>query len=191
MSAAFIASAMDASPLVTENAAESTLEHHLGMTCDPVAGYVQVQCIERCALGAVKAWTAYMIATNEIALRHRVDLDTTIKTLADTGREDMSTKYKGDERAGSWPRTWCFAEANEFTGRRVRANSRRTCHAGILFVSVCHIGLASRLMDFHFREAAHARALSSERRTDCLVGRKAYESEWWTIILVCLRALHE
>src|SRR6202008_3819021 len=69
MSVAFIASAMDASPLVTENAAESALEHHLGMTCDPVAGYVQVPCIERCAFGAVKAWTAYMIATNEIASR--------------------------------------------------------------------------------------------------------------------------
>ena len=99
MSAAFIASAMDASPLVTENAAESALEHHLGMTCDPVAGYVQVPCIERCAFGAVKAWTAYMIATNEIALRHRVDLDTTIKTLAVTGK-DMSTKYKETSEAG-------------------------------------------------------------------------------------------
>src|SRR5246127_1519052 len=99
MSAAFIASAMDASPLVTENAAESALEHHLGMTCDPVAGYVQVPCIERCAFGAVKAWTAYMIATNEIGWRHRVDLDTTIKTLADTGK-DMSTKYKETSEAG-------------------------------------------------------------------------------------------
>src|SRR5882757_1990629 len=99
MSAAFIASALDASPLVTENAAESALQHHLGMTCDPVAGYVQVPCIERCAFGAVKAWTAYMIATNEIASRHRVDLDTTIKTLADTGK-DMSTKYKETSEAG-------------------------------------------------------------------------------------------
>ncbi len=99
MSAAFIASAMDASPQVTENAAESALEHHLGMTCDPVAGYVQVPCIERCAFGAVKAWTAYMIATNEIASRHRVDLDTTITTLADTGK-DMSTKYKETSEAG-------------------------------------------------------------------------------------------
>src|SRR3954464_1878371 len=53
MGAAFIASALDAPPLVTENAAESALEHHLGMTCDPVAGYVQVPCIERCAFGAV------------------------------------------------------------------------------------------------------------------------------------------
>jgi L-serine dehydratase len=99
MSAAFIAQAMDSSPLVLENAAESALEHHLGMTCDPVAGYVQVPCIERCAFGAVKAWIAYMIATNEIASRHRVDLDTTIKTLADTGR-DMSTKYKETSEAG-------------------------------------------------------------------------------------------
>jgi L-serine dehydratase len=99
MSAAFIAQVMNASPQVTENAAESALEHHLGMTCDPVAGYVQVPCIERCAFGAVKAWTAYLIATNEIASRHRVDLDTTIKTVADTGR-DMSVKYKETSEAG-------------------------------------------------------------------------------------------
>jgi L-serine dehydratase len=99
MSAAFIASALDASPQVTENAAESAIEHHLGMTCDPVAGYVQVPCIERCAFGAVKAWTAYMIATNEIASRHRVDLDTTIETLAETGK-DMSSKYKETSEAG-------------------------------------------------------------------------------------------
>ena len=94
-----IAQAMDSSPQVIENAAESALEHHLGMTCDPVAGYVQVPCIERCAFGAVKAWTAFMIATNEIASRHRVDLDTTIKTLADTGRE-MNSKYKETSEAG-------------------------------------------------------------------------------------------
>lgn len=99
MSAAFIAQVHGAAPQVLENAAESALEHHLGMTCDPVAGYVQVPCIERCAFGAVKAWTAFMIATNEIASRHRVDLDTTIKTLADTGR-DMSSKYKETSEAG-------------------------------------------------------------------------------------------
>ena len=99
MSAAFLAQAMDSSPLVIENAAESALEHHLGMTCDPVAGYVQVPCIERCAFGAVKAWIAYMIATNEVASRHRVDLDTTIKTLAQTGR-DMGSKYKETSEAG-------------------------------------------------------------------------------------------
>ena len=99
MTAAFITQVMGSSPLVIENAAESALEHHLGMTCDPVAGYVQVPCIERCAFGAVKAWIAAMIATNEIASRHRVDLDTTIKTLADTGR-DMSNRYKETSEAG-------------------------------------------------------------------------------------------
>jgi L-serine dehydratase len=99
MSAAFIAQVMGSSPQTLENAAESALEHHLGMTCDPVAGYVQVPCIERCAFGAVKAWTAFMIATNEIESRHRVDLDTTIKTLAETGR-DMSTRYKETSEAG-------------------------------------------------------------------------------------------
>jgi L-serine dehydratase len=99
MSAAFIAQVAGGTPLEIENAAESALEHHLGMTCDPVAGYVQVPCIERCAFGAVKAWVAALIATNEIASRHRVDLDTTIETLADTGR-DMSTKYKETSEAG-------------------------------------------------------------------------------------------
>ena len=99
MAAALIAQVMGSSPQTLENAAESALEHHLGMTCDPVAGYVQVPCIERCAFGAVKAWTAFMIATNEIESRHRVDLDATIKTLADTGR-DMNAKYKETSEAG-------------------------------------------------------------------------------------------
>ena len=99
MSAALIAQAMDSTPQTLENAAESALEHHLGMTCDPVAGYVQVPCIERCAFGSVKAWTAFMIASNEIETRHRVDLDTTIKTLAETGR-DMGAKYKETSEGG-------------------------------------------------------------------------------------------
>ncbi len=99
MTAAFIAQAMGGSPQTLENAAESALEHHLGMTCDPVAGYVQVPCIERCAFGSVKAWTAFMIASNEIETRHRVDLDTTIKTLAETGR-DMGAKYKETSEGG-------------------------------------------------------------------------------------------
>jgi L-serine dehydratase len=99
MSAAFLAAVHDSTPQVLENAAESALEHHLGMTCDPVAGYVQVPCIERCAFGAVKAWIAFMIATNEIASRHRVDLDTTINTMAQTGK-DMSNKYKETSEGG-------------------------------------------------------------------------------------------
>ena len=99
MAAALIATAYDSSPLVVENAAESALQHHLGMTCDPVAGFVQVPCIERCAFGAVKAWTAYMIATNEIASRHRVDFDATVTALAETAK-DMNAKYKETSEAG-------------------------------------------------------------------------------------------
>jgi L-serine dehydratase len=99
MAAALIATAFDADPRVVENAAESALEHHLGMTCDPVAGYVQVPCIERCAFGAVKAWTAWAIASNEIESRHRVDLDATITAMAQTAK-DMNSKYKETSEAG-------------------------------------------------------------------------------------------
>jgi L-serine dehydratase len=99
MAAALVASAHDASPRVVENAAESALEHHLGMTCDPVAGYVQIPCIERCAFGAVKAWTAWAIASNEIAASHRVGLDETIAALAQTAKE-MNSKYKETSEAG-------------------------------------------------------------------------------------------
>ncbi len=99
MAAALVATAHDASPRVTENAAESALEHHLGMTCDPVAGYVQIPCIERCAFGAVKAWTAYAIASNEIETKHRVDFDATVAAMAETAK-DMNTKYKETSEGG-------------------------------------------------------------------------------------------
>jgi hypothetical protein len=94
-----IAEASGASPKVVSNAAESALEHHLGMTCDPVAGYVQVPCIERCAYGAVKAWTAYCIASEEIPDQRRVDLDTTIAAMALTAKE-MNSKYKETSEGG-------------------------------------------------------------------------------------------
>jgi len=99
MAAALVATARGAESRIVENAAESALEHHLGLTCDPVAGYVQVPCIERCAFGAVKAWTAYAIASNEIANRHRVGLDETIQALAQTAK-DMNSKYKETSEAG-------------------------------------------------------------------------------------------
>jgi L-serine dehydratase len=99
MAAALVAAAHNANARVVENAAESALEHHLGMTCDPVAGYVQIPCIERCAFGAVKAWTAYAIASNEIESLHRVTLDETITALAQTAK-DMNTKYKETSEAG-------------------------------------------------------------------------------------------
>jgi L-serine dehydratase len=87
MGAAMIAQALGASPKVVSNSAESALEAHLGMTCDPVAGYVQVPCIERCAYGAVKSWTAYSIASEEIPEERRVDLDTTVAAMALTAKK--------------------------------------------------------------------------------------------------------
>ena len=99
MAAALVATAFGAEPRIVENAAESAIEHHLGLTCDPVAGYVQVPCIERCAFGAVKAWTAYAIASNEIANKHRVGLDETVQALAQTAK-DMNSKYKETSEAG-------------------------------------------------------------------------------------------
>jgi L-serine dehydratase len=99
MAAALAATAHDASPEVVENAAESALEHHLGLTCDPVAGYVQVPCVERCAFGAVKAWTAYAIASNEIGGTHRVSFDETVEAMAATAK-DMNSKYKETSEGG-------------------------------------------------------------------------------------------
>ena len=99
MGAALIAQAHDFDHQVVANAAESALEHHLGMTCDPVAGFVQVPCIERCAYGAVKAWTGFMIASNEIPANRRVDFDTTVNAMALTARE-MNTKYKETSEGG-------------------------------------------------------------------------------------------
>jgi L-serine dehydratase len=99
MGAAFIAQAHDFPHQVVANAAESSLQHHLGMTCDPVAGFVQVPCIERCAFGAVKAFTGFMIASNEIPSNRRVDFDTTVTAMALTARE-MNTKYKETSEGG-------------------------------------------------------------------------------------------
>ncbi|HET8696893.1 MAG TPA: L-serine ammonia-lyase [Gammaproteobacteria bacterium] len=99
MGAAFIAQAHDFPHQVVANAAESSLEHHLGMTCDPVAGFVQVPCIERCAFGAVKSWTGFMIASNEIPAHRRVDFDTTVDAMALTARE-MNSKYKETSEGG-------------------------------------------------------------------------------------------
>jgi L-serine dehydratase len=99
MGAAFVAQAHGLDPQVVANAAESSLQHHLGMTCDPVAGYVQVPCVERCAFGAVKAWTGFMIASNEIPADRRVDFDTTVSAMALTAKE-MNTKYKETSEGG-------------------------------------------------------------------------------------------
>jgi L-serine dehydratase len=99
MGAAFLAQAHGFPPQVVANAAESSLEHHLGMTCDPVAGFVQIPCIERCAFGAVKSWTGFMIASNEIPANRRVDFDTTVTAMALTAKE-MNSKYKETSEGG-------------------------------------------------------------------------------------------
>jgi L-serine dehydratase len=98
MAAAGLAAVMGATPEQIENAAEIALEHHLGMTCDPIAGLVQVPCIERNALGAVKAVTAASLALKGDG-QHFVPLDACIETMRQTGN-DMSEKYKETSTGG-------------------------------------------------------------------------------------------
>jgi L-serine dehydratase len=81
-----------------ENAAEIGMEHHLGLTCDPVGGLVQIPCIERNAVGSVKAITASRLAVRGDG-RHTVSLDKVIKTMMETGA-DMKVKYKETSRGG-------------------------------------------------------------------------------------------
>lgn len=92
MAASGMAAVMGGTPEQVENAAEIALEHHLGMTCDPVKGLVQVPCIERNGLGAIKAVSAASLALRGDG-RHFVPLDAAIETMRQTG-EDMSRKYK-------------------------------------------------------------------------------------------------
>jgi L-serine dehydratase len=99
MGAAFISQAFDFTPQVVANAAEASLQHHLGMTCDPVAGYVQLPCIERCAFGAIKAYAGFVIAINETPAHRRVEFDTTVAALALTAKE-MNAKYKETSEGG-------------------------------------------------------------------------------------------
>jgi L-serine dehydratase len=93
MAAAMIAYATGASLEVTEIAATIALEHHLGTSCDPVGGFVLIPCIERNAFGAVKAYNAYLLATNEIADRHWEDLDRVIMAMWETG-EALPAPFK-------------------------------------------------------------------------------------------------
>ena len=92
MAAAGLCAVLDGSPEQIENAAEIALEHHLGMTCDPVKGLVQVPCIERNGLGAIKAVSAASLAKRGDGT-HLVPLDAAIETMRQTGM-DMSEKYK-------------------------------------------------------------------------------------------------
>ncbi len=98
MAAAGLAAVMGGSPEQIENAAEIGMEHNLGLTCDPIGGLVQVPCIERNAMGAVKAVNAARMALQGNG-QHVVSLDKVIKTMFETGA-DMKTKYKETSRGG-------------------------------------------------------------------------------------------
>lgn len=98
MAAAGLTAALGGTPEQIENAAEIALEHHLGMTCDPIAGLVQVPCIERNALGAVKAVTASSLALHGDG-KHFVPLDACIETMRQTGL-DMHERYKETSEGG-------------------------------------------------------------------------------------------
>ena len=98
MAAAGLCAALGGSNAQIENAAEIAMEHHLGMTCDPVGGLVQIPCIERNAFGAVKAIAAASLALHGDG-RHRVSLDSVIATMRQTGA-DMQSKYKETSLGG-------------------------------------------------------------------------------------------
>jgi L-serine dehydratase len=98
MAAAGLTAALGGSPGQIENAAEIGMEHHLGMTCDPVGGLVQIPCIERNAFGAIKAINAASLALSGDG-SHHVSLDQVIKTMMETGA-DMQSKYKETSRGG-------------------------------------------------------------------------------------------
>ncbi|QJS09877.1 L-serine ammonia-lyase [Streptomyces argyrophyllae] len=98
MAAGALAEVLGGSPEQVENAAEIGMEHNLGLTCDPVGGLVQIPCIERNGMAAVKAVTAAKMAMRGDG-SHKVSLDKVIKTMKDTGA-DMSVKYKETARGG-------------------------------------------------------------------------------------------
>ena len=98
MAAGGLTAALGGSIHQVENAAEIGMEHNLGLTCDPIGGLVQIPCIERNAMGAVKAINASRMALNSNG-KHRVSLDKVIKTMRDTGH-DMKDKYKETSRGG-------------------------------------------------------------------------------------------
>jgi L-serine dehydratase len=98
MAAAGLCEVLGGAPEQVENAAEVGIEHNLGLTCDPVGGLVQIPCIERNAIAAVKAINAARLAMNGTGA-HKVSLDKAIKTMRETGR-DMHIKYKETSRGG-------------------------------------------------------------------------------------------
>ena len=99
MAAGGLAALWGASPVQVASAAEIGMEHNLGLTCDPVGGLVQVPCIERNAIGAVKAVNAARLALHRTGAESLVSLDQVIETMRQTGL-DMSNKYKETSQGG-------------------------------------------------------------------------------------------
>ena len=98
MAAAGLCEVMGGTPPQVENAAGIGIEHNLGLTCDPIDGLVQVPCIERNAMGSIKAINAVRLALPSGG-EHFVSLDAVLRTMADTGR-DMHEKYKETSTGG-------------------------------------------------------------------------------------------
>jgi L-serine dehydratase len=98
MAAGGLTAALGGTMSQVENAAEIGMEHNLGLTCDPVGGLVQIPCIERNAMGSVKAINAQRLAMQAEG-KHKVSLDKVIKTMRDTGA-DMKNRYKETSRGG-------------------------------------------------------------------------------------------
>jgi L-serine dehydratase len=98
MAAGGLVAALDGNNRRVEYAAEIGMEHNLGMTCDPIGGLVQIPCIERNAMGAVKAINASRLALHESG-EHKVSLDQVIKTMHETG-QDMQSRYKETSLGG-------------------------------------------------------------------------------------------
>jgi L-serine dehydratase len=98
MAAGGLVAALGGDAMAIESAAEIAMEHNLGMTCDPIGGLVQIPCIERNGMGAVKAVNAARLAINDQGV-HKVSLDQVIETMYRTGM-DMQSRYKETSLAG-------------------------------------------------------------------------------------------
>jgi L-serine dehydratase len=99
MAAAGLTACLGGDPVQVMQAAEIAMEHHLGMTCDPIGGLVQIPCIERNTMGAIKAITAAQLALKTNTDLMKVSLDTVIKTMWETA-QDMNSKYKETSDGG-------------------------------------------------------------------------------------------
>src|SRR3546814_15731117 len=120
MAAAGLTAALGGNPSQIENAAEIGMEHNLGLTCDPIGGLVQIPCIERNAMGSVKAINASRMALQSDG-KHRVSLDKVIKTIRDTD-SDMQAKYKATSSGGLEVNCSCYLRSRVPCGHPAHSN---------------------------------------------------------------------